>query len=385
MPIKPAVLIYRNNLLPPSETFVQKQAEALQRFTPFYVGSRRVQGLQLPEARTLAVNQGGPLGLAREVSYKLWGLAPDFVQHLRKLNPVLIHAHFGPDGVMALPLAEDLGIPLAVTFHGYDATMQDEYAKTSFWSHRVYLRRRQILQQKARLFIAVSDYIKKNLLEQDFPPDKIVVHHIGVDTNTFQPDPSVQREPIVLFVGRLLEKKGCEYLIHAMAKVQATTPDVELVIIGDGPMKLHLEKLAAASLRRYRFLGSQPPQVVQSWMNRAFVLGAPSVTATTGESEGMPLVILEAQAMGLPVVSSIHSGIPDVVVHKETGFLARERDWNTLAEYILRLLADKTLWQQFSQKGQERVRTLFNLRRQTKALENLYDAVLQKNALPICH
>jgi glycosyltransferase involved in cell wall biosynthesis len=380
MPIKPAVLIYRNNLLPPSETFVQKQAEALQRFTPFYVGSRRVQGLQLPEVRTLAVNQGGLLGLAREVSYKLWGLAPDFVQHLRKLNPVLIHAHFGPDGAMALPLAQDLGIPLVVTFHGYDATMQDKYVKASFWSHRVYLRHRQALQQKARLFIAVSDYIKKNLLEQDFPPDKVVVHHIGVDTNTFQPDPSVQREPIVLFVGRLLEKKGCEYLIHAMAKVQATTPDVELVIIGDGPMKLHLEKLAAASLRRYRFLGSQPPQVVQSWMNRAFVLGAPSVTATTGESEGMPLVILEAQAMGLPVVSSIHSGIPDVVVHKETGFLARERDWNTLAEYILRLLADKTLWQQFSQKGQERVRNLFNLRRQTKALENLYDAVLQKNA-----
>lgn len=377
---QPAVLIYRNNLLPPSETFVQNQAEALQRFTPLYVGSRRVQGLQLPQKRTFAVNQGGLLGLAQEVSYKLWGFAPDFVQHLRKLNPVLIHAHFGPDGVIALPLARNLGIPLAVTFHGYDATMQDKYAKASFWSHRVYLRRRQILKQKARLFIAVSDYIKKNLLEQGFPSEKVVVHHIGVDPKTFQPDPSVEREPIVLFVGRLLEKKGCEYLIRAMGKVQAARPDVELVIIGDGPMKLDLEKLATASLHRYRFLGSQPRQVVQSWMNRALVLGAPSVTAVTGESEGMPIVILEAQAMGLPVVSSIHSGIPDVVVHKETGFLASERDWNTLADYILRLLENKTLWQEFSQKGQERVRTVFNLRSQTEALENLYDAVLQKNA-----
>ncbi|NJM68812.1 MAG: glycosyltransferase [Scytonema sp. RU_4_4] len=377
---QPTVLIYRNNLLPPSETFVQNQAEALRRFTPFYVGSRRVQGLQLPNERTFAVNQGGLLGLTREVSYKLWGLAPDFVRHLRKLNPVLIHAHFGPDGVMALPLARDLGIPLAVTFHGYDATMQDAYAKASFWSHRVYLRRRQVLKQKAQLFVAVSDYIKKTLLEQGFEPDKVVVHHIGVDTKTFQPDPSVVREPIVLFVGRLLEKKGCEYLIRAMAKVQAAIPDAELVIIGDGPMNLDLKKLAAALLYRYKFLGSQPRQVVQSWMNRALILGAPSVTAATGESEGMPIVILEAQAMGLPVVSSIHSGIPDVVVHKETGFLASERDWNTLADYILRLLEDKTLWQQFSQKGQERVRTLFNLRSQTKVLENLYDAVLQKNA-----
>jgi glycosyltransferase involved in cell wall biosynthesis len=377
MPNKPTVLIYRNNLLPPSETFVQNQAEALQRFTPYYVGSRRVQGLQLPSERTRAVNQGGVFGLAWEASYKFWGLAPGFVRHLQQLHPVLIHAHFGPDGVMALPLARDLNIPLAVTFHGYDATMQDEYAKASFWSHRVYLRRREVLKQKAQLFIAVSGYIKKKLLEQGFPPEKVAVHHIGVDTDAFQPDPGVSREPVVLFVGRLLEKKGCEYLIRAMAKVQATMPDVELIVIGDGPMKLDLEKLAAESLRRYKFLGSQPRPVVQSWMNRALLLGAPSVTAASGESEGMPIVILEAQAMGLPVVSSIHSGIPDVVVHKETGFLTSERDWKTLGDYILRLLEDKTLWQQFSQKGQERVRTLFNLHSQTRALENLYDALLQ--------
>lgn len=377
MPSKPTVLIYRNNLLPPSETFVQNQAEAMQRFTPLYVGSRRVQGLQLPLERTFAVNQGGLLGMVREVSYKLWGLVPDFVRQLRQLNPVLIHAHFGPDGVMALPLAQHLGIPLAVTFHGYDATMQDEYIKTSFWSHRVYLKRRQLLKHKAQLFVAVSDYIKKNLLEQGFPPDKVVVHHIGVDTNIFQPNPSIMRAPIVLFVGRLLEKKGCEYLIRAMAKVQAVKPDVELVIIGDGPMKLDLEQQAKESLHRYMFLGSQSRQVVQTWMNRAKILVAPSVTAATGESEGMPIVILEAQAMGLPVVSSIHSGIPDVVVHQETGLLASERDWNTLAKYILRLLEDKTLWHQFSQKGQERVRTIFNLRSQTEALENLYDGILQ--------
>jgi colanic acid/amylovoran biosynthesis glycosyltransferase len=374
---KPTVIIYRNNLLPPSETFVQNQAEAMERFTPLYVGSRLVQGLQLPLERTFTVNQGGLLGMLKEVSYKLWGLAPDFIRQLKQLNPVLIHAHFGPDGVMALPLAQYLGIPLAVTFHGYDATIQDEYIKASFWSHRVYLQRRQLLQQKAKLFIAVSDYIQNNLLGQGFASDKVVVHHIGVDTNIFQPDPTIVRLPIVLFVGRLLEKKGCEYLIRAMVKVQAIKPDVELVVIGDGPMKADLEKQAKTSLSRYQFLGSQPRQVVQTWMNRAQVLAAPSVTAATGESEGLPTVILEAQAMGLPVVSSIHSGIPDAVLHQQSGFLASERDWQSLAEYILRLLEDKGLWQQFSQKGQERVNTMFNLRTQTEALENLYDAVLQ--------
>ncbi len=379
MPHKPVVLIYRNNLLPASETFVQKQAEALQGFTPYYVGSRLVQGLQLPQERKIALNQGGLLGLTRELSYKLWGIASaDLVRYLRRLHPVLIHAHFAPDGVMALPLAQRLQVPLVVTFHGYDATMQDKYAKASFWSHRVYLRRREVLKQKARLFIAVSEYIKQKILEQDFPPDKVVVHHIGVDTETFQPDPSVQRHPIVLFVGRLAEKKGCEYLIQAMSQVQVVMPDVELVIIGDGALRVELEKLAAIKLRCYRFLGTQPPQIVKRWMNQALLLGAPSVTAATGDSEGLPIVLIEAQAMGLPVVSSIHSGIPDAILHGQTGFLASERDWKTLAEYILRLLKDRTLWQQFSQNGQERVRTRFSLRNQTIALEDIYCNALQQ-------
>ncbi|MGL5924763.1 glycosyltransferase [Chroococcidiopsis sp.] len=379
MPHKPVVLIYRNNLLPASETFVQKQAEALRDFIPYYVGSRLVQGLQLPQERRIALNQGGLLGLTNELSYKLWGIAStDLVRYLQGLHPALIHAHFAPDGAIALPLAQRLQVPLVVTFHGYDATMQDKYAKTSFWSHRVYLRRREVLKQEARLFIAVSDYIKQKLLEQGFPPDKVVVHHIGVDTETFQPDPFVQRHPIVLFVGRLAEKKGCKYLIQAMNQVQAVMPDVELVIIGDGPLRVDLENMAAIQLRRYRFLGTQPPQVVKNWMNRALLLAAPSVTAATGDSEGLPIVLIEAQAMGLPVVSSIHSGIPDAILHGQTGFLAREQDWKTLAEYILLLLNDLTLWQQFSQNGQERVRTRFNLRSQSRVLEDIYCTTLRQ-------
>ncbi|AFY87654.1 glycosyltransferase [Chroococcidiopsis thermalis] len=375
---KPVVLIYRNNLLPASETFVQKQAEALRDFIPYYVGSRLVQGLQLPQERRIALNQGGLLGLTNELSYKLWGkTSVDFVRSLQRLHPALIHAHFAPDGAIALPLAQCLQVPLVVTFHGYDATMHDKYAKASFWSHRVYLRRRELLKQKARLFIAVSESIKRKLLEQDFPSNKVVVHHIGVDTETFQPDPSVQRRPIVLFVGRLAEKKGCKYLIQAMNQVQAVMPDVELVIIGDGPLRVDLENMAAIKLRRYRFLGTQPPQVVKNWMNQALLLAAPSVTAATGDSEGLPIVLIEAQAMGLPVVSSMHSGIPDAILHGQTGFLARERDWRTLAEYILLLLNDRTLWQQLSQNGQERVRTRFNLRSQTSILEDIYYTTLR--------
>lgn len=373
----PVVVIFSSLLLPPSQTFIRAQGEELQQFTPYYVGSRLVKGLSLPSERTLVVNRGGFLGAAEEGLFKFSGLAPRLYQQVRQLNPALIHAQFGLSGALALPLAREFKVPLVVHFRGADATVKDEYARRSSVNHWIYFRRREALKREVRLFITVSKFIKEKLLEQGFPPDKIVAHYSGINTENFQPDPAVPREPVVLFVGRLTEKKGCEYLIQAMAKVQAVMPDVELAIIGDGPLRPNLEALAAKLLHRYRFLGLQPPDVVRSWMNRSRLLAAPSVTASQGDSEGLPNVVVEAQAMGLPVISTFHAGIPEGVIHGETGFLAAERDWNGLAEHSLRLLKDPSLWQRFSVKGQERVRAGFDRRKQTRVLEGIYQAVLR--------
>lgn len=376
---KPIVAIYRDHLLSPSETFILRQAETLRESIPYYVGSRRVSGLQLPAERTLVVNQGGLSGMAYEAAFKLWGVAPRLKRRLRDLNPALLHAHFGLDGAKALPLVEDLRVPLLVTFHGYDATIRDEQARHSSYSHRLYLRRREPLQREARLLIAVSEFIKKRLVEgQGFPPEKILVHYIGVDTQTFRPDPVVAREPVVLFVGRLVEKKGCEYLIRAMGKVQATIPEVELVIVGDGPLRPTLERLADGLLRRYRFLGVQSPESVRAWMNRASVFSVPSITAESGDSEGFGLVFAEAQAMGTPVASFFSGGIPEAVAHGETGLLAPERDWEALAADILLLFSNEVLWRRLSEAGQRRVRDLFDLHRQTGLLEEIYSQVQRK-------
>ncbi len=372
-----AVVVYRDGLLPYSETFVRDQAERLQRFVPHYIGSRRVRGLPLPAGQTLVVNGGGVVGKAREAFYKISGVAPGFYRRVRRLDPVLVHAHFGPDGLSALPLARHLGVPLLTTFHGFDATMEDEYARRSFYRHRAYLDGREALKSEGRLFIAVSGFIKGKLLEQGFPPEKTVVHYNGVDTKAFRPDPSVKREPVVLFVGRLVEKKGCEYLIRAMARVQKARPDVELVVIGAGPLLAPLKGLADASLRRHRFLGARPHGEVRDWMSRALVLGAPSVTAATGDSEGLPTGVVEAQAMGLPVVGTMHAGIPEAVVHGETGLLAPERDWRELADHIARLLDDDALRRRMGERGAERMRDSFDLSKRTRVLEEIYASVLR--------
>lgn len=375
----PNIVFFNGRLLPPSETFIKAQGEELTRFVPYYVGAHRVSGLPLPPERTLVVNQGGTVGTAEEGIFKLFGSAPRLYQQVTELNPVLVHAHFGICGALAIPLAEYLKVPLITTFYGIDITMKDELARTASLSHRIYFRRLEALKSKTKIIIAISKFIKQKLLEKGFPPDKIIINHIGVDTKIFQPN-RVSRRPIVLFVGRLVEKKGCEYLIRAMSKVRAVMPEVELVIIGDGPLRSSLENLAESSLQRYSFLSVQPPEVVKDWMSRAKVFCVPSITATSGDAEGLGVVFAEAQAMGLPVVSTTNGGIPEVVAHEQTGFLAAEKDWERLAHYILQLLGEPILWQRFSSDGRDRVQKLFDQSKLSADLENIYQTVLRKAA-----
>jgi glycosyltransferase involved in cell wall biosynthesis len=371
-----SVVFFSGLLLPPSETFIRAQGESLRNFTPYYVGSRFVEGLSLPSDRTFVLNPGGKLGAAKEANFKLSGFSPALYQQIRQWQPALIHAHFGVCGTLALPVARQLQLPMVVTFYGLDATLKESESKNNSLTHRVYFQRQAQLKQQTLLFIGVSEFIRQKLLEQGFPPDRVVAHYYGIDTQLFQPDPTIQREPVVLFVGRMTEKKGCEYLIRAMGQVQQAHPDVKLVLIGEGALRPQLEALAAQKLRRYEFLGLQPPTVVKQWMNRAKLFVAPSVTASNGDAEGLPTVVVEAQSMGLPVVGSIHAGIPEAVLHGETGFLAEERDWQSLAKYISTLLENANLWQHFSHQGQERMRQHFDLSQQTRILEGLYQRVL---------
>jgi len=379
---KPIVLIYTEPLLARSMTFIRTQAEALTSFCPYYISPYlESNGLPLPADRVLVMRRGaGPWARASAIPFKLSGRAPLYVRKLRSLRPALLHAHFGPTALRALPLARALNIPMIVTFQGYDATVYDEYARVSkHYSHRLYIRRRKVLESGSALLIAVSNFIRSELIRQGFSPEKILTHYVGVDTELFCPDPAIPRGPIVLFTGRLAEKKGCEYLIRAMAKVQLALSENELVIIGDGPLRGDLERLAAGCLRRYRFLGFQPPEVVKQWMNKARIFGAPSLRARSGDAEGYPNAFAEAQSMGLPVVSFNADGVREAVSHGNTGFLAPERDSDGLAHYLQLLLTNPELCSRMSAAARQYVCLDFNLAKQTSVLEDIYRRVLQKN------
>jgi colanic acid/amylovoran biosynthesis glycosyltransferase len=371
----PVALIFRLRLLSFSETFIRAQASSMRTFRPFYVGAKTVPGLDIPTESSWIANRGGMAGFARELRFRFVGPSHDCVTQLQRLKPKLIHAHFGADACEAVPLAQTLNLPLIATFHGYDATRTDEgLAQTR--EGRTYLKHRSRLHHSADLLIAVSDFIGKKVAEMGFPQEKIRVQYIGVDLNQFRPPETFSTEKRVLFVARLVEKKGCSFLVDAMADVQAQVPDAELVIVGDGPERATLEARAQQSLRNFKFLGAQPPAAVTKWMQTSTVFCVPSITATDGDAEGLPIVFAEAHACGLPVVSFESGGTAEAVAHGVTGFLGAERDSRFLAESLLQLLTNPSLLQTFRHSARQRAEEKFDLQKQTAGLERIYEDVI---------
>jgi colanic acid/amylovoran biosynthesis glycosyltransferase len=376
----PVALIYRSQLLGPSETFIQAQAAFMREFRPFFVGRSRVPGIELPADSLWVANRGGKLGRLQEMRFRILGPDADCIERLRAVKPRIVHGHFAPDSCEAIPLATSLRIPLIVTLHGFDATLTDAALGQTRQGRR-YLRGLPKLRRGADLFLAVSQFIaRRATVQRGIPADRIRVHYIGVDTEKFRPPVAPKRQQQVLFVGRLVEKKGCGFLIKAMESVQRELPETELVVIGDGPQRAELENEARQSLKKYRFMGVQTSETVQQQMQEAAILCVPSVTASDGDSEGLPIAVYEAQASGLPVAAFSSAGIPEAITHGETGFLAPERDWKQLGECLALLLKNAELRDLFSRGAREQIERKFNIRKQTASLEEVYQEVIEAQA-----
>ena len=360
------VLIYKDELLPPSETFIQAQASALLRYRAQYVGvSRSADSLPVSDDAIFAVPvKASAIGRFRKALYYRTGFAPGFHRALRAAEPSVLHAHFAHCGMNALRIAERLRIPLVVTLHGHDVTIKRDY-------RGMY----QELWNNAALFICVSEFIREKALEAGFPATKLRVLYIGIKVTLTKDAERI--DDLVLFTGRLVEKKGCSYLLRAMPTVMAACPNTHLIIIGDGPMRSELSAQAVRLEFRCTFLGTQPPDVVRSYQQRAAVVCVPSVTAANGDSEGLPTVILEGIMAGSAVVATTHAGIPELIDNRKTGLLVPERDIEVLADAIVEALRDSALRRRCVRSGQDLIREKFDLSKQTQKLEDIYDETVR--------
>jgi glycosyltransferase involved in cell wall biosynthesis len=376
------VLVVRSELLRYSETFVKQQVLSYVDWRPVLVGLERVPGLPIDDLRVrlLPGNHSLASRAYRKVLRSLQIPPPGIRRRLLNESPSLIHVHFGTDAVDHWDWIRSFQLPIVVTLHGYDINIRRQWWESAGQSpaKRRYPGRLLNIATDPRVhFIAVSEAIARRAADWGIAPERVSVRYIGVDTHAFRRrgPPMQERPPVILFTGRLSEKKGVQYLIRAFAKVRARIPEAELVVVGDGSLRGELEQLAAGLRVPVAFLGSQTSEQVQQHMQRARVFCSPSVTAQNGDAEGLPIVILEAQACGLPVVTSARGGKEEGIIDGVSGYAFAEKDVDTLAARLSSLLEDGSLAERMGLAGREHIESNFDLHRCTGALERLYDSL----------
>jgi glycosyltransferase involved in cell wall biosynthesis len=292
----------------------------------------------------------------------IWKIIRPWLRHqLKDLKPDVIQAHFGPDGCLIAPIAAELGIPLLVTFYGYDVSSLVHQAGP------VWRRRYGQMFGYAQAYRAISSHIAKRI--EQFGADRSLIHILppGVRVEEFSvPDRSHHRDIHCVHVGRLTAKKGPVLLVRAFGRAVKMIGDacaLRLSIVGDGELREETER-EIERLRlgdRITMLGAVSHAKIAEIMQSADIYTQHCVTAEDGDMEGLGVVFAEASACGLPVVSTRHNGIPDVVLHDDTGMLCEEHDLDAMARHIVTLARSPELRRQMGTSGRAHIEKNFNL------------------------
>lgn len=286
----------------------------------------------------------------------------------------IIHAHFAAQpATWALKISKTFGIPYLITTHAYDIYINPDTKD---------------LKEKfanAVKIITTTDYNKKYLSELlgGELGENVEIVKYGIDIFKFSFFHRKASDKIkILFVGRMVEKKGPSYAIEAFKLATAENPDIELRMIGDGPLKNTTDQLIKElHLENVTMLGGLSQSKVLKEMQEADIFFLPSLTADNGDREGSPVSILEAAATGLPVVSTQHTGIPEIVIDGKTGFLVPEKDTNAMAAALNKLISNPDLRDEMGKKGRTHVETNYDRKKEMDHLEKIFNSLIENRSL----
>ncbi len=367
------VVFWRSRVLPGSETFIRMQQDSLKKWRPTILGFMRVSSPLIRDDDVI-LHGGGRRGFAKLVAFDVTRRSRSAERFLRENRPDVIHAHFGVDAVRILRIAMRLKIPLVMTVYGYDVTRAPSGVRG-----RIYARRLRAAFEYASAVMGVSEFITAAAIGRGADPSKVRLVHLGLELDENIPTASPESAPpSVLFVGRFTDKKGIDDLIAAMSMLPPDLRETPLVVVGDGKIRANLEQMAIEMGVNAQFVGSVNASSVQRHMADARMLAVPSRTALDGDSEGLPTVIFEGSYAGLPIVSTIHSGIPEGVKDGKTGILVAERDRQALSNAISTLLRDPELAAHYGKAGRKFVEDNFSITQTAAALEEVYDAAYEQ-------
>jgi colanic acid/amylovoran biosynthesis glycosyltransferase len=307
-------------------------------------------------------------GRADEVDWPY--LRAKLLLSVQRIQPGVVHAHFGMAGTLIGPVAAQAGVPLVVTFYGFDIS---KLPRDPVWKQRY----RSLWEQASGVTVLSAD-MRQKAVQLGCPAEKIRIVHLARALELSQEKRRRSAVRKFVSVGRLVEKKGHESLVRAFATVACRQPEIELEIVGEGPLKERLEHLIQelGLSGRIRLRGAVPAAEVIGIMNSADAFALCSVTAPNGDEEGTPTVFVEAQMLGLPCLATWHSGIPEVVAPANHWLLAPEGAVEEIArriEDLIKLPGDAL--EEIAEEGRRHVEVHFNLSTETGKLIECYRSV----------
>lgn len=236
--------------------------------------------------------------------------------------------------------------------------------------------------QNADIILPVCEYFKQELIKYGCPADKILVHHSAIDFSkyTYKPKKNVNIDQItIISIGRLNSKKGFQYLIEAVDIVKQKYPFIKCLIFGEGEQEEALRKkiLQKGLEQNVFFKGYVDHHKVPTILQEADIFALSSCTISNKNiKEGIPNVLMEAMAVGVPVISTFHSGIPELIEDTKTGFLAPERDPAAFAQKIIYLIEHQEFWPKITAKAQKKVFKEHNKDKQNKKILKVFFSLI---------
>jgi len=363
------IAIFSPSQNPYSETFIQAHKERLKGKIFYYYGL----GLQMKlEGHDKAINTKNNATkildrlLGRKYSEVKWkGLISSINEN--KIDVILVE--YGNHAFHLLGFLNKVKIPFVVHFHGYDASVSSTIKSCNNY--------REVFE-KASKIISVSSIMSKKLLDMGCSKEKLSYNVYGPNPDFEKVRATFSKQQFIA-VGRFTDKKAPYYLILSFLEVVLKYPEATLLIAGNGPLFNTCKNL----INHYRLedniklLGVIKPDVYQQLLEESLAFVQHSIISHIGDMEGTPLAILEASIAGLPIISTYHAGIPDVIINGETGILVEEHDVYGMSQAMIELCDNKELAIQLGAKGKLNISNNFSMKKHIDNLDNILKSASQ--------
>lgn len=379
---KPVLASYCTTFLKPEMLHIYRQVSGLREFDTFVITKERRSEDRFPfdeveihgKVRSNFIRRFWLKYIKKEPPIVYRGEYRILERALEKRSADMMHVYFGHTGVHLLPFIKRWDRPVVVSFHGMDVQPREDQPG--------YVDRLRDLLQTLPMVMARSESLKQRLIDLGCDAEKIRLNRTGIPMEGFpvieRPAPEDGKWRLIQAC-RMVEKKGLDDTLNVFAEFLKNHPKAKLTLAGDGPLMDETEKLAKklGIIDQVEFPGFLDSEQLRDLFHRAHIFIHPSRITADQNQEGIPNAMLEAMATGLPVVATLHGGIPEAVKQGETGLLVEERDREGLLEQVKRLVEGDDLRQEMGRAAAASMREEFEHGAQIARLEGYYRELLE--------